>query len=48
LKFFRRYSKYVGSEELIKKWREDLDRVEKERGKDLENIELAIKKRLTK
>jgi hypothetical protein len=45
---YKRYSKYFGSEELIKKWREDLDRIEKERGKDLENIELEIKKRLTK
>jgi len=40
---YKRYSKYFGSEELIKKWREDFDRIEKERGKDLENIELEIK-----
>ncbi|MGP6207853.1 hypothetical protein ACNF42_07505 [Cuniculiplasma sp. SKW3] len=45
---YKRYSKYFGSEELIKKWREDLNRIEKEKGKDLENIELDIKKRLTK
>jgi len=45
---YRRYSKYFGTEELIKRWREDLDRIEKEKGKDLENIELEIKKRLTK
>ena len=44
---YKRYSKYFGSEELIKKWREDLDRLAKERGKDLENIELEVKKRLT-
>lgn len=44
---YKRYSKYFGTEELIKKWREDLDRIEKEKGRDLENIELEIKKRLT-
>jgi hypothetical protein len=45
---YKRYSKYFGIEELIKKWREDLDRIEMEKGRDLENIELEIKKRLTK
>ncbi|MFG1389588.1 hypothetical protein [Acidiplasma aeolicum] len=45
---YRRYSKYFGTEDLIKKWKEDLDRIEKEKGRDLENIELEIKKRLTK
>jgi len=45
---YRRYSKYFGTEELIKKWRADIERMEKEKGKDLESIELDIKKRLTK
>jgi len=45
---YRRYSKYFGTEELIKKWRADIERIEKEKGKDLESIELDIKKRLTK
>lgn len=45
---YKRYSKYFGTEELIKKWRDDLDRIWKEKGKDLENIEQEVKKRLTK
>ena len=43
---YKRYSKYFGTEELIKKWRADLDKIEKEKGKDLENIETEIQKRL--
>jgi hypothetical protein len=45
---YKRYFKYFGSDALIKKWREDLNRIEREKGKDLKNIELEIKKRLTK
>ena len=45
---YRRYSKYFGSDDLIKKWRSDLDRIEQEKGKDLESVETEIRKRLTK
>jgi hypothetical protein len=40
---YRRFSKYFGSEDIIKKWRSDLDRIEKEKGEDLKKIELEIK-----
>ena len=43
---YRRYSKYFGSDDLIKKWRSDLDRIEKEKGKDLQNIETEVQRRL--
>lgn len=43
---YRRYSKYFGADELINKWREDLDRIEKEKGEDLQNIEAEVQKRL--
>ena len=45
---YRRYSKYFGSNDLIKKWRSDLDRIEQEKGKDMESVETEIRKRLTK
>ena len=45
---YRRYSKYFGSDGLIKKWRSDLDRIEREKGKDLESVETEIRKRLNK
>ena len=45
---YKRYSKYFGSDDLIKKWRSDLDRIEQEKGKDMENVETEIRKRLTK
>ena len=45
---YRRYSKYFGSGDLIKKWRSDLDRIEREKGKDMESVETEIRKRLTK
>ena len=45
---YKRYSKYFGSDDLIKKWRSDLDRIEHEKGKDLESVETEIRKRLTK
>ncbi len=45
---YRRYSKYFGSDDLIKKWRTDLDRIEQEKGKDMESVEAEIRKRLTK
>ncbi len=45
---YKRYSKYFGSDELIKKWRSDLDKIEQEKGKDMESIETEIRKRLTK
>ena len=45
---YRRYSKYFGSDDLIKKWRSDLDKIEQEKGKDMESVETEIRKRLTK
>ena len=45
---YKRYSKYFGSDDLIKKWRSDLDRIEHEKGKDMESVETEIRKRLTK
>jgi hypothetical protein len=45
---YRRYSKYFGSDDLIKKWRSDLDRIGQEKGKDLESVETEIRKRLNK
>ena len=45
---YKRYSKYFGSDDLIKKWRSDLDRIEQEKGKDMESVETEIRKRLTK
>jgi hypothetical protein len=45
---YKRYSKYFGSDNLIKKWRSDLDRIEHEKGKDMESVETEIRKRLTK
>jgi hypothetical protein len=47
-KTYKRYSKYFGSDDLIKKWRSDLDRIEQEKGKDMESVETEIRKRLTK
>ena len=44
---YRRYSKYFGTDDLIKKWRTDLDRIEQEKGKDMESVETEIRKRLT-
>ena len=45
---YKRYSKYFGSDDLIKKWRSDLDRIEREKGKDMESVETEIRKLLTK
>ncbi len=45
---YKRYSKYFGSDNLIKKWRSDLDKIEQEKGKDLESVETEIRKRLNK
>ena len=45
---YKRYSKYFGTDELIRKWRTDLDKIEQEKGKDMENVETEIMKRLTK
>ena len=45
---YRRYSKYFGTDDLIKKWRTDLDRIEQEKGKDMESVETEIRKRLNK
>ena len=45
---YKRYSKYFGSDDLIKKWRSDLDKIEQEKGKDLESVETEIRKRLNK
>ena len=47
-KTYRRYSKYFGTDELIRKWRTDLDRIGQEKGKDLESVETEIRKRLNK
>ena len=44
---YKRFSKYFGNEELIEKWRSDLDSIEREKGKDLESVETEIRKRLT-
>ena len=45
---YRRYSKYFGIDDLIKKWRSDLDKIEQEKGKDMESVETEISRRLTK
>lgn len=45
---YRRFAKYFGNEELIKKWRSDLERIEQEKGKDMESVETEIRKRLNK
>jgi hypothetical protein len=45
---YRRFAKYLGNEELIKKWRNDLNRISEEKGKDMESVETEIRKRLTK
>ena len=45
---YRRYSKYFGIDDLIKKWRSDLDKIEQEKGKDMESVETEIRKRLNK
>jgi hypothetical protein len=45
---YRRFSKYFGNEELIKKWRNDLNKISEEKGKDMESVETEIRKRLTK
>ena len=45
---YRRYSKYFGIDELIKKWRNDLEKIEQEKGKDMESVETEIRKRLNK
>ncbi len=45
---YRRFSKYFGTDELIKKWRTDLDKIEQEKGRDMENVETEIRKRLNK
>ena len=45
---YRRYSKYFGIDDLIKKWRTDLDKIEQEKGEDMEKVETEIRKRLNK
>ena len=45
---YRRYSKYFGIDDLIKKWRSDLDKIEQEKGMDMESVETEIRRRLTK
>ena len=45
---YRRYSKYFGTYELIRKWRADIDKIEQEKGKDMESVETEIRKRLNK
>ena len=45
---YKRYSKYFGTEELIKKWSSDLDKIERQKGKDFESVKTEIRKRLIK
>ena len=45
---YRLYSKYYGPDELIEKWRNDLEKIAQEKGQDLENVETEIRKRLNK
>ena len=45
---YNRYSKYLGTDELIRKCRADLDKIEQEKGKDTEGMETEIRKLLTK
>jgi len=44
---YKRYSKYFGSEGLIRKWRSDLDKIEQKKGMEVESIKSEIRKRLT-
>ena len=45
---YRLYSKYYGPDELIEKWRNDLEKISQEKGHELENVESEIRKRLNK
>ena len=45
---YRRYSKYFGIDDLIKKWRTDIDKIEQEKGRDMENVETEIRRRLNR
>ena len=45
---YRRHSKYFGIDDLIKKWRGDLDKIEQDKGKDMESVETEIRRRLNK
>ncbi len=45
---YRRFSKYFGNEELLKKWRNDINKIAEEKGKDMESVETEIRRRLTK
>jgi vacuolar-type H+-ATPase subunit I/STV1 len=45
---YRLYSKYYGPDELIEKWRSDLEKIAQEKGQELENVETEIRKRLNK
>ena len=45
---YKRFSKYFGSDDLIKKWRNDLNKIFEEKGKDMESVETEIRRRLTK
>ena len=45
---YRLYSKYYGPDDLIKKWRNDLEKIAQEKGQELENVETEIRKRLNK
>ena len=44
----RLYSKYYGPDELIEKWRSDLEKIAQDKGQDLKNVEAEIRKRLNK
>ena len=45
---YRLYSKYYGSNDLIEKWRKDLEKIGQEKGEALQDVETEIKKRLNR
>lgn len=45
---YKLYSKYYGPNELIEKWRSDLEKIAQEKGQNLESVETEIKKRLNR
>ena len=45
---YRLYSKYYGPDDLIEKWRNDLEKIAQEKGSELRDLEIEIRNRLTK
>ncbi len=45
---YKLYSKYYSQGDLIDKWRQDLEKIAQENGEELRNLEIEIRKRLTK